>query len=105
MILVPRQASSLGENLKTYVELDFPEITTKKAMAIKKSKELMSGLGDSDRVTLSRDPTISTYREADQCRPGWDSAPFRTISLIASRSENRSIRESRTTALLCSQCG
>jgi [phosphatase 2A protein]-leucine-carboxy methyltransferase len=42
--------------LKTYVELDFPEITTKKAMAIKKSKELLSGLGDSDRVTLSRSP-------------------------------------------------
>jgi len=50
-------ASSLGKRLKTYVELDFPEITTKKAMAIKKSKELMSGLGDSDQVTLSQGGT------------------------------------------------
>lgn len=37
-----------------YIEIDFPEITTKKAMAIRKSKELMSGLGDAGNVSLGR---------------------------------------------------
>ena len=32
--------------------MDFPEITTKKAMAIRKSKELGQGLGDPTDVVL-----------------------------------------------------
>lgn len=39
--------------MRTYVEIDFPEITTKKAMAIRKSKDLMVGLGDPSGVLLS----------------------------------------------------
>ncbi|KAF8161321.1 S-adenosyl-L-methionine-dependent methyltransferase [Crassisporium funariophilum] len=50
-------ASALKDNLQTYVELDFPEITTKKGMAIRKHKELMSSLGNPDQVTLSQGGT------------------------------------------------
>ncbi|KAF8963693.1 S-adenosyl-L-methionine-dependent methyltransferase [Flammula alnicola] len=50
-------AGPLKENLQTYVEIDFPEITTKKAMAIRKNKELMSGLGDPAKVTLAQGGT------------------------------------------------
>jgi hypothetical protein len=32
--------------------MDFPEVTTKKAMAIKKSKELLSVLGNAEDITL-----------------------------------------------------
>jgi [phosphatase 2A protein]-leucine-carboxy methyltransferase len=38
--------------MQAYVEIDFPEITTKKAMAIRKSKDLMAGLGDPSGVLL-----------------------------------------------------
>ncbi|KIK09242.1 hypothetical protein K443DRAFT_127718 [Laccaria amethystina LaAM-08-1] len=47
----------LKENLATYVEIDFPEITTKKAMAIRKSRELSSVLGTPADVTLSQGST------------------------------------------------
>ncbi|KDQ52823.1 hypothetical protein JAAARDRAFT_137977 [Jaapia argillacea MUCL 33604] len=40
------------ESLSAYFELDFPEVTTKKAMAIRKSKELSAVLGDRDAVHL-----------------------------------------------------
>ncbi|KAF9486008.1 leucine carboxyl methyltransferase [Pholiota conissans] len=50
-------AGHLTDNLKTYIEVDFPEITTKKAMAIRKSKELMSGLGDAGNVSLAQGGT------------------------------------------------
>ena len=36
-----------------YVEIDFPEITTRKAMSIRKSKELSAALGDPSLVSLS----------------------------------------------------
>lgn len=44
----PRKAS-----LKAYVELDFPEVTMKKAMAIRKSKDLSAVLGSPDDVRLA----------------------------------------------------
>jgi len=50
-------AGSLGDYLQTYVEIDFPEITTKKAMAIRKSKELSAGLGDPTQVSLAQGGT------------------------------------------------
>ncbi|KDR75649.1 hypothetical protein GALMADRAFT_68922 [Galerina marginata CBS 339.88] len=46
-----------AHNLQTYVEVDFPEITTKKAMAIRKSKDLMAGLGDPAAVSLAQGGT------------------------------------------------
>ncbi|KAJ7471948.1 S-adenosyl-L-methionine-dependent methyltransferase [Mycena latifolia] len=39
--------------LASYVELDFPEITSKKAMAIRKSKDLSAVLGNPADVTIS----------------------------------------------------
>ncbi|CAA7258954.1 unnamed protein product [Cyclocybe aegerita] len=50
-------AGSLEDNLQVYVEVDFPEITTKKAMAIKKHKELVSLLGDPSQVSLAQGGT------------------------------------------------
>ncbi|KAJ7666889.1 S-adenosyl-L-methionine-dependent methyltransferase [Mycena polygramma] len=41
------------EALAAYVEMDFPEITTKKAMAIRKSKELSAVLGNPADVAVS----------------------------------------------------
>lgn len=42
----------MRDHLQTYVEIDFPEITTKKAMSIRKSKDLSAGLGDPAAVSL-----------------------------------------------------
>ncbi|EMD33157.1 hypothetical protein CERSUDRAFT_118220 [Gelatoporia subvermispora B] len=39
--------------LRTYVELDFPENTMKKAMAIRKNKDLGAALGPVDKVSLT----------------------------------------------------
>ncbi|KAJ3572114.1 hypothetical protein NP233_g3295 [Leucocoprinus birnbaumii] len=41
------------EVIRSYIELDFPEITTKKAMSIKKSRELLQILGSADEVKLA----------------------------------------------------
>ncbi|CAO3639561.1 unnamed protein product [Mucor hiemalis] len=46
-----RKAST---NILKYIEIDFPEITTKKAMIIKKRKELSSLLGAPETVKLGR---------------------------------------------------
>ncbi|KAF9222489.1 leucine carboxyl methyltransferase [Gyrodon lividus] len=46
-----------GDTLKTYFELDFPDVTTKKAMAIRKSKELSVVLGPPDRITIGQGGT------------------------------------------------
>ncbi|CCL99248.1 uncharacterized protein FIBRA_01263 [Fibroporia radiculosa] len=43
--------------LRAYCELDFPAVTTKKAMAIRKSKELSAVLGSPDSVSLSHGGT------------------------------------------------
>jgi hypothetical protein len=40
----------LKEYISSYVELDFPENTTKKAMAIRKSKQLSRILGEEVKV-------------------------------------------------------
>ncbi|PPQ79591.1 hypothetical protein CVT26_015433 [Gymnopilus dilepis] len=50
-------AGPLKDALQTYFEVDFPEITTKKAMSIRKSKDLMAGLGDPAGVSLDRGGT------------------------------------------------
>jgi len=39
--------------LKSYFELDFPDVTTKKAMAIRKSKLLSGALGSPDDITIA----------------------------------------------------
>jgi [phosphatase 2A protein]-leucine-carboxy methyltransferase len=57
----------LGRHLKTYVELDFPELTTKKAMAVKKSKDLSAGL---DQVTLSKSPTYQALQKNSPTHAG-----------------------------------
>lgn len=40
----------MSESISSYIELDFPENTGKKAMAIRKSKPLSAILGDDTRV-------------------------------------------------------
>ncbi|KAF9529715.1 S-adenosyl-L-methionine-dependent methyltransferase [Crepidotus variabilis] len=50
-------SGKLSDGLGTYVEVDFPEITTKKAMAIKKSKDLLTTLGDPSHVSLDQGGT------------------------------------------------
>jgi [phosphatase 2A protein]-leucine-carboxy methyltransferase len=44
-ILALVQAGPLGRHLNAYVELDFPELTTQKTMAVKKSKDLLHKWG------------------------------------------------------------
>ncbi|EJD07963.1 leucine carboxyl methyltransferase [Fomitiporia mediterranea MF3/22] len=49
-----RLANSDNKNsLAKYIEIDFPEITTKKAMAIKKHRELIEALGGEEQVSLA----------------------------------------------------
>ncbi|KAI0653530.1 leucine carboxyl methyltransferase [Cubamyces menziesii] len=45
------------DNLARYIEIDFPEITTKKAMAIRKSKDLSAVLGKPEDVSLANGGT------------------------------------------------
>lgn len=51
------QTGSRSEWLKSYVELDFAENTTKKAMAIRKSQALSAVLGKSEDVKLAHGGT------------------------------------------------
>ncbi|KIM40334.1 hypothetical protein M413DRAFT_73872 [Hebeloma cylindrosporum] len=55
--IAARRAGPLKQHMQTYVEIDFPEITTKKAMAIRKRKDLMAGLGDPNGVLLAQGGT------------------------------------------------
>lgn len=48
------KTSPFKDTLARYIEMDFAEITTKKAMAIRKSKELSSHLGNPDSIKLSK---------------------------------------------------
>ncbi|KAF8648537.1 hypothetical protein AX16_006241 [Volvariella volvacea WC 439] len=45
------------EALASYIEIDFPEVTTKKAMAIRKNKDLSAAFGDPASVTLGQGGT------------------------------------------------
>lgn len=49
-----RQTGAKKDVLTRYVEIDFPEVTTKKAMAIRKSKELSAHLGKPEEVALGK---------------------------------------------------
>ncbi len=50
--LVFRQTGPHKDILAAYIEVDFSEITTKKAMAISKSRYLKTVLGDSSSVKI-----------------------------------------------------
>lgn len=47
--------------LAKYIEVDFAENTTRKAMAIRKSKELSASLGKPDGVHLGLSRSSSSY--------------------------------------------
>ena len=47
-----RQTGTHRDKVATYVEIDFPEVTSKKAMSIRKSKELSNVLGNATDVHL-----------------------------------------------------
>jgi hypothetical protein len=42
------------EKLANYVEIDFPEVTSKKVMCIRKSKELSAVLGDAADIHVCK---------------------------------------------------
>lgn len=70
----------LSRNLLKYYEIDFPEITMKKAMTIKKSKELSSLLDDPEKVKIERGGM--DLKSTGYCLLGGD---LRNWSDIASR--------------------
>lgn len=70
----------LSRNLLKYYEIDFPEITMKKAMTIKKSKELSSLLDDPEKVKIERGGM--DLKSTSYCLLGGD---LRNWSDIASR--------------------
>lgn len=49
-----RGGNRLSDHLSKYFEVDFPEITMKKAMLIKKRRELCSLLDDPSNVKIER---------------------------------------------------
>lgn len=55
-----RQAGARANGLAKYVEIDFAENTTKKAMAIRKSRELGALLGSQDTVSLCKSLSSAT---------------------------------------------
>jgi [phosphatase 2A protein]-leucine-carboxy methyltransferase len=69
-----RQTGPYKDVIRSYVEVDFPEITTKKSMSIKKSKDLLQVLGKPDEVKLGEikdftDVTILKMRNSERrCR-------------------------------------
>ena len=54
-----RQAGPHKSTLAAYIEIDFTENTTKKAMAIRKSKDLSVLLGKPEEVTLGKSILVS----------------------------------------------
>lgn len=52
-MIEPIQTSPLKVHISSYVEIDFPEVTARKAMAIRKSKELSAVLGSADAIRIS----------------------------------------------------
>ncbi|KAH9889442.1 leucine carboxyl methyltransferase [Cubamyces lactineus] len=76
------------DTLARYIEIDFPEITTKKAMAIRKSKDLSAVLGKPGDVSLANGGTalhspVYHLLAADLRQPPADSL----ASLLATGSE------------------
>lgn len=61
-----RQSGPRKASLKAYVELDFPEVTMKKAMAIRKSKDLSAVLGSPDDVRLGTCDRRESELEPDE---------------------------------------
>lgn len=43
----------MKDDIAKYIEVDFTEITTKKAMSIRKSKDMNSLLGEAEHVQIS----------------------------------------------------
>lgn len=60
-----RKTGPKKDAIRSYVEVDFVENTTKKAMAIRKSKELSAVLGPPEDIVLGTSSSfpISSYRE------------------------------------------
>lgn len=50
--LLLRKTGPHGDTLRSYVEVDFGEITSKKSMSIMKSRELREVLGDPDSIHI-----------------------------------------------------
>lgn len=48
------QTGQYKDDLAKYIEVDFPEVTTKKAMSIRKSKEMNALLGDPSQVQVGK---------------------------------------------------
>ncbi|KAL9547004.1 hypothetical protein MBANPS3_006391 [Mucor bainieri] len=52
--ILTHNGNALSENLSKYFEVDFSEITMKKAMAIKRRKELFSLMAEADQARIGR---------------------------------------------------
>ncbi|KAF9019758.1 leucine carboxyl methyltransferase [Hymenopellis radicata] len=89
-----------NSHLAKYIEIDFPEITSKKAMTIQKSKPLGSVLGDPAKIQVSGGGTgLKSPRynlvPADLRRP-----PQETLASILFEGPERLLSSSRPTLLL-----
>ncbi|KAJ7074545.1 S-adenosyl-L-methionine-dependent methyltransferase [Mycena amicta] len=88
------------DSLATYIELDFPEITTKKAMAIRKSKDLSAVLGD---VTISHGGTGLTSSNYHLLPVDLRLPPTATLAKLLA-SENDAILSPTLPTLLLFEC-
>lgn len=66
-----RQAGPRASKLATYIEVDFAENTTKKAMAIRKSKDLSTLLGKPEDVMPGTVPNIAPSMRTHPLVSAW----------------------------------
>ncbi|TFK74622.1 leucine carboxyl methyltransferase [Pluteus cervinus] len=96
------------DRLGKYIEIDFPEVTTKKAMTVKKSRELATVLGEPTQVTLGHGgAALHSPRyhliPADLRHPP-DEILGKTLTVPSSPNETKSILSPSLPTLLLFEC-
>ncbi|THV06210.1 leucine carboxyl methyltransferase [Dendrothele bispora CBS 962.96] len=91
----------LKDQLAAYVEIDFPEVTTKKAMAIKKSKDLTAIFGDSNQIKLAQGGVCLHAPNYHLLGADLRKSPSETLGSLISPESGSLLDPSLPTLLLC----
>ncbi|KAK7472413.1 carboxy methyl transferase for protein phosphatase 2A [Stygiomarasmius scandens] len=91
----------LKDQLSSYVEIDFPEVTTKKAMAIKKSKDLSTVLGDTNDIKLAQGGICLHAPKYHLLGADLRKPPSETLNTLISPESGALLDPSLPTLLLC----
>lgn len=91
--------------IKSYIEVDFHEITTKKAMSIKKSRQLLEILGNPDEIKLANGGTALHAPKYHLLAADLRSDPVDTLQeLLTQPSNEHAILSAECPTLLLFEC-